>query len=142
MLFSIWLRLALNLGGPDFCASRIFHGHTPAFPRARESPAQNEDGIQLARHREETWRVQPCSTSHTHFLTGGCFHPHEMRWINHCAQKSRSLDWLTECCQFVGGPKTILIEVCRCTSNSHLVTTESPRKRQESSKSSKIWCVV
>ena len=32
--------------------------------------------------------------SHTHFLIGGCFHPHEMRWINHCAQNSRLLDWL------------------------------------------------
>ena len=81
--------------------------------------------------------------SHPHPLSQSeLFLPLETGKINHCAQNSRSLDWLAECCQFVGGPKTILIEVCRCTSNSHLVTTESPRKWQESSKSSRIWCVV
>ena len=96
---SIWILDQLEVRTRFLChfSRGATIAHTPAFPTVGESPAQNEDGIQLAslppgeklEKNVDAQRVQPCPTSHTHFLTGGCFHPHERRWIN---QNSRLLD--------------------------------------------------
>ena len=76
------------------------------------------------------------SPTHQHPLSQSeLFLPLETGKINHCAQNSRSLDWLAECCQFVGGPKTILIEVCRCTSHSQQKAQESDKEVQKVLKS-------
>ena len=98
-------------GGPDFCASSIFHAvpqsHThPHSPRLEGVPPKTSTEYNMELPPGENLeknvnaqRVQgqaggmlhPLPLSHRRLL--GCFHPHESRWINHCAKNSRLLDW-------------------------------------------------
>ena len=100
-------------GGPDFCASSIFHGlpqsHThPHSPRLEGVPPKTSTEYNMELPPGENWEKNvdalrlvvvrllphPHPLSHRRLL--GCFHPHESRWINHCAKNSRLLDWEEE----------------------------------------------
>ena len=71
-------------GGPDFCASSIFHGlpqsHThPHSPRLEGVPPKTSTEYNMELPPGEIWeknvdalRLVVCPT-HTHFLTGGCW---------------------------------------------------------------------